>query len=386
MHIAFDISQTGRGKAGCGYFAHALMQRMPALAPRHAFHALPSFGDFFFDPAMPVRNPYRDANVRYGPRHWTRAAAASFWNAPDLEDRLGQPEVLHANNFWAPVRLARTRLVYTAYDLGFLHDPSWTTEANRVGCFDGLFRAAQAADWVVAISQCTARDFLHHFPHVPADRVRVIAPSSRFEASLEGRAPAHPLQPGRFWLSVGTIEPRKNQRFLAQAYAGSLAQGGEPMPLVLAGGAGWLMESFDAELRALGVQDRVVRLGYVSDAELAWLYRNCRANLYPSRFEGFGLPVLEAMQFGAACVVSNAGSLPEVAGDAAILLAPDDLAGWTDAMLRLAKDDAERSRLSAAGRERATQFDPRRSAEAVLALYEEAAATPKRALPVAEAA
>src|SRR5689334_11351899 len=104
MHIGFDISQTGRGKAGCGYFAHALMQRMPALAPAHAFRALPSFGDFFFDPAMPLSSPYRAPNVRYGPRHWTRGAASAFWNSPALEKGLGV-DVLHANNFWAPLQL-----------------------------------------------------------------------------------------------------------------------------------------------------------------------------------------------------------------------------------------------------------------------------------------
>jgi glycosyltransferase involved in cell wall biosynthesis len=172
---------------------------------------------------------------------------------------------------------------------------------------------------------------------------------------------------------------------LARAYARHLAEGGPAWPLVLAGGSGWLMEGFDRELRDLGIAERVVMTGYVSDDELAWLYRHCRANFYPSRFEGFGLPVLEAMQFGAACVVSNASSLPEVAGDAALLLAPEDLESWAAAFSRLAEDDVECERLRQSGRAQALRFDASASARALASLYEEAVRAPKR-MPAVEAA
>ena len=151
------------------------------------------------------------------------------------------------------------------------------------------------------------------------------------------------------------------------------------MPLVLAGGKGWLMDDFATELDGLGIARQVVLTGYVSDEELAWLYRNCYANLYPSLFEGFGLPVLEGMQFGAPTIVSNTSSLPEVAGDAAILLDPLDIEAWAQAMLALAGNPFERERLAAASHARARQFDRVASAKALLALYEEAMATPRRA-------
>ena len=117
--------------------------------------------------------------------------------------------------------------------------------------------------------------------------------------------------------------------------------------------------------------------GYVSDDELIWLYRNCYANLYPSLFEGFGLPVLEGMQFGAPTLASNSSSIPEVAGNAAILLAPEDTEGWTQAMLRLAANRNEREQLSAASRKQAGRFDWKQSAAALLQLYEEALGVPK---------
>lgn len=378
MHIGFDISQTGSGKAGCGYFAHAMIQAMLQLAPEHRYSLFPSFGDFYFDALMPIRNPYSGSDVHYGPRQISRETARVFWTRPDVEILLGRPDIVHANNFWCPIQFASSRLIYTFYDMGFAIDPTWTTEANRVGCFDGVFRAALAADWVVAISQASRAHFLSLFPHFPEDRIRVIYPCSRFaDSTLAGkRLDGIPVE--GYWLSVGTIEPRKNQRRLADAYARYLALGGTPMPLVLAGGRGWLMEDFQKHLSELGIVAHVVMTGYVTDDELIWLYRNCYANLYPSLFEGFGLPVLEGMQFGAPTLTSRASSIPEVAGDAAIMLAPEDTESWAQAMLRLAANRSERDHLSAVARKQAGRFNWTCSATSLLNIYVDSLASPKR--------
>lgn len=381
MHIGFDISQTGSGKAGCGYFAHAMVQAMMDIAPQHNYSLYPSFGDFYFDPLMPVLNPYSGRNVEYGPRHLTREKACSFWTEGSPEKSLGEPDIIHSNNFWSPEKPLSNRFVYTLYDLGFLVNPSWTTEANRLGCFEGVFRSSIVADWIVAISEESRNHYLRVFPHFQENRIRVIYPCSRFaDASIPGKRPkaldGTPV--GGFLLNVGTVEPRKNQRRLTEAYARYLASGGTPMPLVLAGGRGWLMEDFQKHLSALGIDEHVIMAGYVTDDELIWLYRNCYANLYPSLFEGFGLPVLEGMQFGAPTITTTSSSVPEVAGDAAILLDPADVEGWAQAMLRLAANRNERDALSAAAVEQASRFDWRGSASALLQLYDEALASPKR--------
>lgn len=382
MHISYDISQTGSGKAGCGYFAHAMLKAMLQMAPEHEFTLLTSFGDFYFDRHVSA-SQYGEhgRRIRTGPRHFTRELAGAFWRGPDVERELGEPDILHANNFWCAVPLAATRLVYTLYDLCFMAEPDWTTEANRVGCFEGVFQASLMADWIVAISEASRAHFLGLFPHFPAERISVVYPCSRFvDDSVQGRRPAalEEVEPGGFWLSVGTIEPRKNQHRLVEAYAGYLAGGGRPLPLVLAGGSGWLMEDFDRHLERLGVRANVRRTGYVDDEELVWLYRNCYANVYTSLFEGFGLPVLEGMQFGAATVTSASTSIPEVAGEAAILVDPFDVAALTNTMLRLSENIGEVCCLRTAALQRARAFDWKDSAARLLDIYDRAASLPKR--------
>jgi glycosyltransferase involved in cell wall biosynthesis len=381
MKIGFDISQTGGSKAGCGFYADAMIRALVRLHPEDEYVLYPSFGNFFFDATMPLTCPVGGARVGYGPRHMTRDRAADYWTDPALQQRIGPLDLVHANNFWCPLELTQSRLVYTLYDVGFLDQPWWTTEANRVGCFEGIFKAALHADWIVAISKASRDHFLQIFPSFPRDRIVVIHPCSRFVAPLPDGSPPAALRnvaPGGFWLNVGTVEPRKNQSRLAKAYAGYLAAGGRPMPLVLAGGKGWLMDDFQAEIAQLGISQHVLFTGYVSDDELMWLYKNCYCNVYPSLFEGFGLPVLEGMQAAAPTIASCTTSVPEVTGDAAILVDPYDVDSITAAMMKVGADAGLRDKLSQAAAQRAAVFRWDDSAQQLHDLYRTAIAAPKR--------
>ena len=368
MRIGFDVSQTGRSKAGCGFYADGLIGALAAAGDGTEYILYPAFGDLFWDPECAT------ATFRCGQKRFSSLAAPPnfeesqrFWRNPagDFEARIGSPDIVHSNNFFCPRGLTRARLIYTLYDLSFLEEPSWTTEANRVGCFQGMFQASLGADWVVAISDYSRRHFLATFPHYPAERIALIYPASRFTA--DAAAPPRParfahLPPEGFWLSVGTIEPRKNQRRLLEAYRLTKS----PLPLVLAGGKGWLMDEFAAE--------DVLLTGYVSDEELEWLYRNCFAFLYPSLFEGFGMPVLEALTLGAPVICSNTTSLPEVAGEAGILVDPLDAQAIAGAMKRLASGEISREGLKRAGVEQARRFSWKESGRKLRAVYEEAGA------------
>ena len=373
MKIGFDVSQTGAGKAGCGYYADGLIRALEGLESGHSVLLYPAFGDLFWDPlcataAYSTSNPLFErmqapATFEESQRFWRQGTPEG---PPDFEARIGSPDLVHSNNFFCPRGLRRARLVYTLHDLSFLVDPSWTTEANRAGCFDGVFGAATRADWIVANSGYSRRHFLEVFPHYPAERTAVIYAGSRYR--LEAPAPPRPerlgpLAPEGFWLSVGSLEPRKNQRRLVEAYARS----GSRLPLVVAGGKGWLMDDFAKGPNLAGV----VPAGYVADQELEWLYRNCFALVYPSLFEGFGMPVLEAMALGAPVICSDTTSLPEVTGEAGILVDPLDTEAIAAAMARLASGEIGREALRAAGLRQAQQFSWRASARKLLAVYEE---------------
>ena len=255
----------------------------------------------------------------------TFEAAKLFWNHPpeDFETILGNPDIIHANNFYCPRGLRNARLVYTLYDLSFLAHPEWTTEQNRTTCFQGVFNASLYADLIISISHFSRNHFLEVFPHYPADRIVVVYPASRFAPSAAVTMPKDlSFLQTPFWLSVGTLEPRKNHEKLIRAYSLLKAKHGQTFPLVLAGARGWLMQDFEKELDSLNLQNDIIILGYIDDPTLQWLYQNCFAFVYPSLFEGFGLPVLEAMSLGAAVLTSNFSSLPEIVGEAAILIDP----------------------------------------------------------------
>ncbi len=182
--------------------------------------------------------------------------------------------------------------------------------------------------------------------------------------------------PRGFLLTVATLEPRKNPLRLLRAYADYRTRAAEPLPLVWAGAKGWLCDDFDAELRALGLAEHVLRPGFVADDELRWLYRECAVFVYPSLFEGFGLPVLEAMAAGAPVLTSETTSMPEVAGGAGLLVDPTDERALANALLSLATDTELSSRLRQAGVDRAGAFSWCRTARRALAIYREVVSRP----------
>ena len=388
MRIGFDVSQTGRDKAGCGFLAANLVRQLPALMPADEFLLYPTFGDLYWDERWPSDTAFPEChNVRRGFHHADFEAARDFWRSPpaDLDRLLGDPDIVHSNNFFCPSGLRRARLVYTLYDLNFLENPEWTTEANRIGCFQGVFNASVNADFIIAISDFSRRHFLSCFPHYPVERTAVVHLASRFnDASADAPAAEAPerlarLRAAGFWLTVGTIEPRKNYDGLLEAYARLKALDGAALPLVIAGKSGWMMQHFEERLAKLGLAHDVLRLGYVSETELRWLYRNCFAFVYPSFWEGFGLPVVEAMSQGAPVISSNVSSIPEILDDAGLLIDPHDGEALLRAMRHLAGSSALRRELGARARARAARFSWQAAARRVAEIYREALRRPRYA-------
>jgi glycosyltransferase involved in cell wall biosynthesis len=224
--------------------------------------------------------------------------------------------------------------------------------------------AMRAAGAVIAISDATRRDAVRLFG-IPEDKIRTVYLGYR---RLCDAPEAYCEAPDKFFLFVGVMKERKNVRAIVRAFDKFSAT--HPSHYLLLAGRG------DGEYGALVRRDaegssaagRIWFLGYRPDAELAFLYRRAIALVYPSRIEGFGFPILEAMQCGSAVITSYASSLPELAGDAALLVDPDNVADIAGAMVRLADDAALRADLAARGRERAEQFSWERCAREVLAV------------------
>ena len=383
MKIGFDISQTGNNKAGCGYFADSLIQTLIDYDLTNEYILYPHFGTSFWDPKG------ESTTRRFDHPHVTRkiigkdfGKSMAFWgNLPDDgENDLGNPDIIHSNNYSCLSGLKQARLVYTLYDLSFLEYPDLTTEENRGKCFEGVFSASIYADFIVSISHYSKRTFLEIFPHYPENRIRVVPLGSRFCSEITDinrLQTSKMLQTGEFWLAVGTLEPRKNLRRLLRAFADYVRQSNSARPLAIAGGKGWLEQDLKEFIQSLGLSNHVLILGYVSDEELAWLYQNCFCFVYPSLYEGFGLPVLEAMGQGAAVITSNGTSLPEVAGDAVYYIDPFEGRDITDAFLKLDSDSAYREELQKKAVMQAEKFSWEKSAKEVLGIYNQAMTLPK---------
>jgi len=376
MKIGFDISQTGTQKAGCGYFAESLIRHLSEIDAENQYILYPTFGDLFWDPdwsSGTCRIARSNFQCHRGQK--TFREARFFWNHPpaDFEEQLGNPQIIHSNNFFCPSRLQNARLVYTLYDLSFLVHPEWTTEENRTGCFEGVFHASLYADFIISISHYSRNHFLEVFPHYPPDRILVAHPASRFAGQGEVSQPESLklLKRNQFWLTVGVLEPRKNHLGLLRAYALLKANRGTTFPLVIAGAKGWLMDHFEKEMDTLNLRRDIILLGYVDDTALQWLYQNCFAFIYPSFFEGFGLPVTEAMSLGAPVIASKVSSLPEIVGEAGILIDPLDENQLYQSMQKLSACPQFHLDLKDKVSRQATQFSWKSTALVVLQCYRE---------------
>lgn len=376
MRIGFDISQTGKTRAGCGFVAYSLIRAFAELDSSNEYILYTSFGDNFWDSTTSVAGlGIKKGNFKPGFSLPDLAAARQFWRNPpkNVEEVLGSPDIIHSNNFYCPSFIRRAKIVYTLHDLAFLENPEHSTEENRISCFNGVYNASLHADAIIAVSEYSRQHFLRVFPHYPPDRIYTAHLGSRYQKNDRLERPARlpeVVQSDQFWLTVGTLEPRKNHRRLLEAYALLKQENRQLLPIVHAGGTGWLMDDFSNYVRELGLENDVLFLGYVDDVTLQWLYQNCFAFLYPSLFEGFGLPVLEAMSLGACVIASHVTSIPEIVGDAGLLVDPKSCEDIAEKMAWLLQNPDERVLFRQKVLERAKRFDWRKTAQKTLEIYQ----------------
>jgi len=322
------------------YIQHSL-QHLPEADPALHLTLFAAHPPAELPPAIEVQRPRWNTD---------RPALRILWEQVALPAaaRRAQADVLHATAFVAP--LARScPTVVTIYDVSFALFPQFFRGFNQTYLRVGTRWSARHAQRIITISDCARRD-VHRLYGVPLDRITLAYPG--VDETLK-RADPHRVQefrrlknlPDKFLLCLGTLEPRKNLSLLVRAFA-QLKRECVDAVLVLAGGIGWLADELLATIEACGVKDSVLLPGYVAAEEKALWYTAATAFVFPSLYEGFGMPPLEAMACGTLVVTSNAASLPEVVGEAGLMLAPDDVQGWAAALKRLWTDAAYRAELA----------------------------------------
>jgi len=369
MHIGLNAhllsGAPGYRSAGIHQYIDRLLGHLAAAAPEWRFTAL-----------VGRRNRRAYSGIEMRRSVWDTEAPLRrlLWEQFAQPWALGEFDLYHALAFAGPVIL-RAPMVVTVYDLSFIHYPQYLPASRRfyLRLFTGL--TCRRARQVLTISESTARDVMATFGLPPeriavtwcghdADRYHPLPPED-IAAFKRARG-----LPERFWLYIGTLEPRKNLTTLFEAYA-ALPRS-KRLPLLIGGGKGWQYDSIFATVERLGLSREVEFKGFLPTEELPLWYNSAELFVYPSLFEGFGLPVLEAMACGTPVIVSAASSLPEVAGDAGLTVPPLDVDAWRAALARAAGDADWRSEARDRGLERAACFTWARTAEQTIAAYRRA--------------
>ncbi len=322
-------------------------------------------------PSIPSAN-WLWCGTRWAPRDlarlWHRARAPL-----PVEFFTGRLDLYHATDFVLPPTRANTATLLTVHDLSFVRVPDAASPSLRTYLNAVVPRSVHRADRILADSQATKDDLVVLYG-VPAGKVTVLLSGVdvRFVPANESvkmtTRSKYGIARRPYLFSIGTVQPRKNYGRLAQALR-LLIDRGFDLDLVIAGGKGWLEDPIYDTIRDSGVQDHVHFIGFAGENDLPALYSGAEALVFPSLYEGFGLPILEAMACHTPVVTSTVSSMPEVADDAALCVDPYSVEAIADAVQRILDDSALRQTLVTRGRERAAAFTWERAARQLAQVY-----------------
>lgn len=374
MRIALDYTAGIRQGAGVGQYVRSLVSAMLEQDASNQYTLVTS-GRPTSEYPLPEAENVRGRSVLIPDRYlnilWYRLRfplnANYFTGAVDL---------YHGLDFVLPPLSSKIHKVVTIYDLAFLEHPETAVPALAAYLNKVVPEAVERADVVAAISHATRQALITHY-HTPAEKITVIpcGVGPQFQRVtdpllLEETRNKFALHKP-FILSVGTLEPRKNHLGLIKAFAEVLESHQGQVTLAIAGGKGWMYEETQRVVAELKLEDKVRFLGRVSELELITLYSLADIFAFPSFFEGFGIPPLEAMACGTPVITSNTSSLPEAAGDAAILIDPHDTNAIASALIRLLEDEQLREDMRQKGYRQAQRYTWSAAAAKMLAVYQQ---------------
>ena len=360
MRVAYDGVPLLGERSGIGHYTDQLIRavaradrdlRCVVVCPWPVNPWRPLQPIAFGDPHIEVPRPGLATRLR-------RRVREKLGIQAELEGLIGPVDVFHATNYLLTHPVRRARRVVSIHDLTVILSPEWHPAKRLREMRAGLRASAEAADRIIAVSLATKDDIVERLAVDPA-RVAVVPlavdpsfrplPCAEIDAALAPLGLAH----GRYLLFLGTLEPRKNLGRLIDAM---VKLGDDVGPLVLAGPDGWGTDELRPRIADLTRRGQIRRLGYVPDPLRVPLIGGAKIFVYPSLYEGFGWPPLEAMACGTPVVTSNVSALPEVVGDAALMVDPVDVDGLAGTIRRLWHDDALQDDLRARGLARARRF------------------------------
>ena len=372
MRIGLDGSSLGDPLTGVGHYTFELARALALNNPSDQFELISPKP---FHPQIVERGgDNRLPNLQLiNPESSTRRGR---WWAIDLPRYLRRAglDLYHGTNYEIPL-WRRRRTVVTVHDLSSILYPQLHRQPLARRMRLRLPLVVKMAKAIITPTEAVRRE-LYSRLKVKPKKITAIHEAPRqsfrsmsFDESLSTRAQLGVEE--NFLLFVGTLEPRKNLLTLVKAFAGVLRDTRFRSQLVVAGGEGWLMEETFSFVSATGIGDRVRLIGYVNDDELRALYSSCRAFIYPSLYEGFGLPPLEAMACGAPVIASRIAALEETIGDAAILVDPLDVHSLAAAIIDVCENEEQRKKLIAAGTVQAAKFSWEKTAQLTHEVYRE---------------
>ncbi len=360
----------GYRSAGIARYIFNLISALPEAAPEFELHAFTGEAD--------AQEALRTLQV-----HLTRWPTFSpvvrilweqaIWPAELMRHRFA---LVHALAFVSPF-ISFDPSIVTVYDLSFVLYPDYFRPLNRLYLKWGTRMSVARARRVIAISESTRRDLVRVMKVDPS-KIDVVTPGVEPEFFAEGEGDTVEAfrrskgLPEHFLLYVGTLEPRKNIPAMVRAFVRARSRCNLPHRLVVAGGRGWKDQEITRALEEAG--PAVIQPGFIPQTELPLWYRAADAFIYPSQYEGFGMPPLEALAAGTPVITSNLSSLPEAVGDAALLVDPHDESAIEDAIVQALTNEELRRDLSARGRARAQAMTWARAAQATAEVYRRALA------------
>ncbi len=372
LRIGLDCTSAIHQRAGIARYTRGVVGALARLGGEHEFLLVVVGGEAGDGFAMDLGENFSTRQLPLSPRLWTVMWHRLRVPLP-MDLFIGSVDVFHSPDYVLPP-IRRGKTVVTIHDLSFLRYPEGAEPSLRRYLSSAVPRVAKEADVVVADSESTRRDVIDLLG-VPPTRVEVVYPGvdEGFRPIDDPEALSKVKElyqlSGPFLLTVGTLEPRKNLIALLDAYAALRGENAFEHKLVIAGGEGWRYEGIFQRVTELSLEGDVSFLKYVPEQHLPALYCLADALVFPSVYEGFGLPPLEAMACGTPVVASNSSSLPEVIGEAGLMVPADDRDALAEAIRGLLEDSRLRAELVERGLARARKFPWLKTGQDLLTIY-----------------